>query len=152
MLAVTLSVLFVLLTGVLAGVLVGVELAVVPMLGALPGDRYVQVHKLLDPGFDPFMPRFNQVALGIGVLLTVVAPGWAARLSFGAAVLCIIGVAVVSEVFNVRMNRRIDAWDVADLPTGWRSVRLRWGVWNRVRTAISVAGFAAAVCGVLVSG
>jgi uncharacterized membrane protein len=147
MLMTALALVFVLMSGVLAGVLVGVELAVVPMLAALPADRYVQVHRLLDPGFDPFMPRFNQVALGIGVLITIFAPGVPAKLVFATAVLCIVGVAVVSEVYNVRLNRRIDTWESTTPPADWQAVRLRWGRWNRVRTAISVLGFLVAVAG-----
>lgn len=144
-----LAVTFVLLAGVLAGVLVGVQLAVVPMLAALPGERYVEVHRLLDPGFDPFMPRFNKVALAIGLVLTVFAPGLTAKGLFASSVLCIVGVALVSEIFNVRMNRRIDTWDTTRMPAEWRAVRTRWGAWNRVRTVISVVGFATAVAGMV---
>jgi uncharacterized membrane protein len=142
---------FVLMTGILAGLLFAVDLAVVPALAALPGDRYVQVHRLLDPRFDPLMPRFNKVTLAIGVLLVIAAPGVPARAGFAVAVLCVIAVALVSELRNVRLNRRIDTWDTGALPAGWRQIRLRWGHWNRIRTLISIAGFVAAVVATLLS-
>lgn len=135
---------FLVLSGVLAGVLVGVELAVVPALAALPGDRYLQVHRLIDPRFDPVMPRLSQVALGAGIVVTVAVPGLAAKLAGGFAVLSIIAVAAVSEAHNVRMNRHMDTWNAEHLPTGWESLRTRWGRWHRVRTAASIAGFIAA--------
>ncbi len=140
-----LALLFLVAVGILAGVLVGVDLAVVPLLGALPGERYLQVHKLLDPNFDPFMPRLSKVALVVGVALMVFAPGVPAKVTFAVALLCVVGVAVVSEASNVRMNRRIDTWSAEQLPADWRAVRAAWGRWHRVRTGLSVAGFVAAI-------
>ena len=103
---------FLLLSGVLAGVLIAVEIAVVPMLGALPGDRFVQVHRLLDPHFDPIMPRASKVALAAGVALVLVgSDGIVSRVAFALAVSCIVGVALVSELRNVPINRRIETWD-----------------------------------------
>jgi uncharacterized membrane protein len=137
--------LFLLLCGALAGVLIAVEVAVVPMMAALPGDRWVQVHRLLDPGFDPLMPNVNKVTLALGVVLAIFVDGAWAQIAFAVAVLSIIAVAVVSEKYNVRMNRDIDEWEVDRLPEGWAALRAAWARWNRVRTAISLVGFAAAI-------
>jgi 2-polyprenyl-6-methoxyphenol hydroxylase-like FAD-dependent oxidoreductase/uncharacterized membrane protein len=139
-----LALVFLVAAGVLAGVLVGVDLAVVPMLGALPGEGYLQVHKLLDPSFDPFMPRLSKVTLVAGVALVVFAPGVPTKVTFALALLSIVGMAVVSEVFNVRMNRRIDTWSAERIPGDWQTVRATWGFWHRVRTVLSLAGFVAA--------
>jgi hypothetical protein len=145
----TLVALFLFLSGGLAGVLVAVEIAVVPMFADLPGERYVQVHRLLDPRFDPLMPNANKVALGIGVLLMIFAHGIGAKLSFGIAEVGIIGVALVSELSNVRINRRMDTWDLEQLPEGWSGVRARWARSNRDRTLIALFGFAAAIAGTI---
>jgi hypothetical protein len=115
------------------------------MLCALPGQSWVKVHRLLDPGFDPMMPRVNKVALAVGVALVVLAGPAAARACFGLAIAGIIGVALVSELRNVPMNRRIDGW--AELPEDWQLLRKRWSQANRLRTLLAVAAFAAAVCG-----
>lgn len=145
MLVHALTVVFLLLSGVLAGVLVAVEIAVVPMLGALPGDRFVQVHRLLDPRFDPLLPRASKIALVAGVALLVVgSDGIVNRVAFALAELCIVGVALVSELRNVPINRRIDTWDGTDLPAGWQELQTRWFRANRLRTVLAVAGFAAA--------
>lgn len=136
-----------LLTGALAGVLVAVEIAVVPMLADLPGEGYVKVHRLLDPRFDPLMPTVDKIGLVVGLALTVLAPGGAARASFGAAVAGLAGVALVSELSNVRINRLIDTWEPDRLPHTWAETRARWARANRGRTVIAVAGFAAAIVG-----
>jgi hypothetical protein len=147
MLIATLSAVFVLLTGGLAGVLAGVELAVVPMLAALPGDRFIEVHRLLDRRFDPTMPRTAQLALITGLTLVIITPGTAGRVAFGLALSAVVAVALISELGNVRMNRRIDSWPPGDPPDGWTVLRAGWARANRVRTAAAAAGFLAAVIG-----
>ncbi|CAL9376698.1 hypothetical protein SUDANB145_00983 [Streptomyces sp. enrichment culture] len=142
-----LAALLVLLSGALAGVLVAVEIAVVPMLADLPGRRYVQVHRLLDPRFDPLMPTVDKIALGVGLLLIVLAPGWAAKGAFAVAEAGLIGVALVSELSNVRINRSIDTWETDRLPQGWAETRARWARANRSRTWIASVGFVAAIAG-----
>lgn len=143
-----LAALLLLLAGALAGVLVAVEVAVVPILADLSGERYVQVHRLLDPRFDPLMPRVNKVALGAGLILIVLAPGAEARVAFAVAEAGLIGVALVSELSNVRINRSIDTWEPDRLPRTWATTRDRWARANRHRTWIALVGFAAAVVGV----
>ncbi|MFC6883285.1 MULTISPECIES: anthrone oxygenase family protein [Actinomadura] len=138
---------FLLLSGALAGVLFTVEVAIVPVVAALPGERYVQVHRLLDRRFDPLMPRVNKVALAICVLLVVLAGGVWPRVAIACAGACVVAVAVVSEGWNVRINRVIDRWEPDAPPDGWTGVRTRWAAANRVRTLFAVAGFAAAIAG-----
>lgn len=139
--------LLLLLAGALAGVLVAVEIAVVPMLADLPGERYVQVHRMLDPRFDPLMPTIDKIALAVGLALIVFAPGTEARVAFAVAEAGLVGVALVSELSNVRINRSIDSWEEDRLPQGWAEARARWARSNRHRTWIALAGFAAAVVG-----
>jgi hypothetical protein len=139
--------LFLLGTGTLAGVLTAVEMAMVPMLCALRGERWIEVHRLLDPGFDPLMPRVNKGVLTLGLVLVVIPGPVAARICFGLAVAGIGGVALISELCNVPMNRRIDAWAADGLPDDWDRLRARWARANRLRTLFAAAGFAAAICG-----
>ncbi|MFR9776127.1 anthrone oxygenase family protein [Micromonospora sp. MS34] len=144
----SLAIAFVLCTGILAGALVAVDRAVVPMLLHLPRQTWSEVHRLLDPGFDPLMPTVNKVALVTGLGLTLLAPGTAARAAFATAFAGVAGVALVSELSNVRMNRRIDEWAaVGEIPDGWRALRARWARANRWRTASAVLAFAGALCG-----
>jgi uncharacterized membrane protein len=144
-----LAALFMLLSGTLAGVLVAVEIAVVPMLARLPGDRYVEAHRLLDPRFDPLMPTANKVALVAGLALVILGRGPVAQVCFGIAEAGIVGVALVSELSNVRINRQMDKWDATSLPQEWSRTRVRWARSNRHRTAIALAGFATAIAGLI---
>jgi uncharacterized membrane protein len=142
---------FILLSGTLAGVLVAVEVAVVPMLARLPGNRYIEVHRLLDPRFDPLMPNINKVALAVGLALIILGRGIPAQVCFGLAEAGIVGVALVSELSNVRINRLMDRWDVTRLPQEWPRLRVRWAQSNRGRTAIALAAFATAIAGTILT-
>lgn len=143
-----LAAVFVLCTGTLAGALIAVDRAVVPMLLRLPRQTWSEVHRLLDPGFDPLMPTVNKVALATGLGLAIFAPGAAARVVFGSALAGVAGVALISELRNVRMNRRIDEWAAAgEFPAGWNDLRGQWARANRWRTASAVLAFAAALAG-----
>ncbi|MGP3925232.1 anthrone oxygenase family protein [Streptomyces sp. 8N616] len=148
MLTAALAVVFVLCTGVLAGALIAVERAIVPMLLQLPRQTWSQVHRALDPGFDPLMPTVNKVALAAGLGLSFLAPGAAAKTAFAVALAGVVGVALVSELRNVRMNRRIDEWAAAgEIPDDWRTLRDRWARANRRRTASALLAFCVALCG-----
>jgi uncharacterized membrane protein len=140
--------LLLLLGGAMAGVLMAVEVAVVPMLARLPGDRYVQTHRMLDPRFDPLMPTIGKLGLGIGLATVYMAPTAQARIAFGIAGAGFLGVALVSELSNVRINRSIDTWEEDRLPPGWAQARARWARSNRCRTVIAAVGFTATVFGV----
>jgi uncharacterized membrane protein len=138
---------FLVMSGLLAGTLFMVEIALVPTLGALPADRWRQVHLLLDRRFDPLMPRINRVTLAFGVVLAIFAGNWPARIAFAVGVIGVIGVAVVSEAFNVRMNRVVEHWNPDAIPSDWAWLRSRWAAWNRVRTLVALAGFVGAAVG-----
>ncbi|GAA0538103.1 DUF1772 domain-containing protein [Paractinoplanes ferrugineus] len=143
-----LAALFLLLAGLLAGVLFTVEMAIVPTIRALAADPWIRVHVLLDRRFDPMMPRMNKVALAIGLVLIVFVPGPATKVAFAAAALSIGGVAVISEVYNVRLNKRIAAWPVGDPPAEWPEVRARWARANQARTLVALGGFAVTIAAV----
>lgn len=146
--AAALAVLLVLCTGTLAGVLIAVERAVVPMLLSLERRTWLRVHRLLDPGFDPLMPRVNKAALASGLALCFLAPGAGAKAAFATALAGVAGVALVSELRNVRLNRRFDGWAAAGaLPDDWQAQRLRWAAANRRRTVCAALAFAAASVG-----
>ncbi|WP_406384927.1 anthrone oxygenase family protein [Streptomyces sp. NBC_01618] len=148
MLAAALASVLVLCTGVLAGALIAVERAVVPMLLRLPRQSWSEVHRLLDPGFDPLMPTVNKVALAAGLGLSFLAPGAGAKAAFATALAGVAGVALVSELRNVRMNRRVDAWaEAGEIPEGWETLRDRWARANQLRTAFAVLAFCAALSG-----
>jgi uncharacterized membrane protein len=142
-----LSWMFLLLSGILAGTLFTVHMAIVPTLTALPGERWVQVHTLLDKRFDPTMPRINMVSLVICAALVLLADGGPAKVAFALGGLFTVGVAVVSEAYNVRMNKHLEKWDPEALPPDWLGLRARWASANLVRTVFAIVGFASALAG-----
>jgi uncharacterized membrane protein len=93
------------------------------------------------------MPRVNKMSLAVCASLVVLAGGAPAKVAFAAAGLGTIGVAAVSEAFNVRLNRRLEAWDTTALPAEWPQLRSRWASANRVRTLLALAAFGGAVIG-----
>ncbi|MFG2813237.1 anthrone oxygenase family protein [Streptomyces sp. NPDC048410] len=145
-----LALVFVLCTGVLAGALIAVERAIVPMLLRLPRQTWSDVHRLLDPGFDPLMPTVNKVALAAGLGLAFLAPGAGAKACFAVALAAVVGVALVSELRNVRMNRVIDGWAAAgEIPDSWGPLRARWARANLLRTVFAGLAFCVALGGSL---
>jgi hypothetical protein len=150
-LAALLAVAVVLAVGTLAGTLVAVATAVVPVFRALPAARYIQLHQLLDPGFDPLMPWISRLAMLASVALVVLAPHPAARFAWGAGLLLTGLVAVVSEVRNVSINRRVLSWDPQSPPADWALLRARWARGHQLRTCFAVAAFLADIGAVLLT-
>lgn len=152
MLTTVLLAVYAVLLGALAGVLLAVDIAVVPMLAALHGSLFVRIHRTLDPRFDPLMPWVSKLALAAGVALLITESGGVGpRVALAVAEGCLLAVALVSELVNVRINRGIDRWDAAGLPHDWARIRARWFRANRVRTILAVAGFLAAVTAAVIS-
>jgi len=79
------------------------------------------------------------VALAVGAALLAKGPavGWIAA---GGAVY-LVGVFLVTVIFNVPMNKRLDAMDPASETAAvyWAHYTTRWTRWNHVRT-LSSAG------------
>jgi uncharacterized membrane protein len=144
MLVAALVLLVLLGSGTVAGTLFAVARAVVPTLVALPGERYVQVHQLLDRRFDPFFPNVTRVTMAAVLALVLLpATGWPARSWLLAGLAATVLVAVVSDTRNVPINKRIQDWDPDDRPAEWDALRERWCRAHRVRTVFAVAAFAA---------
>jgi hypothetical protein len=50
---------------------------------------------------------------------------------------------------NVPIDRQINEWTLATLPSDWMQIRDRWELWHTVRTFVSVIGLACAIAGSL---
>jgi uncharacterized membrane protein len=137
----------VLTSGTVAGVLFGVARAVAPTMEQLPGSTYVRVHQLLDPHFDPFMPRVTKVTLAAAPVAAALARSPLRRALFGAGLLATAGVALVSETRNVPINRDVLTWQADHPPAEWEDVRRRWLRANVARTACAVTAFACYTAG-----
>lgn len=146
----TLSVAVLVGTGLVAGVLFAVAISVVPALIAMTPEHYVATHKLLGRHYDRIMPFVVAGSTLADLVLAVRAEG-PTRLLFGAAVLCMAGVAVVSQTRNVPINRRVKATGPADLGPDWQDPRPQWRDWHLVRTCCAAAGCTLTAAAVVLS-
>jgi len=142
MLITWLSAMVVLCSGTLAGVLFSVARAVVPTFLALPAGPYIKVHQLLDPRFDPLMPRLTGLSMIASLTLVVLSPTAIAGIAWGTGLVLTAAVALISGLRNVPMNQQVLSWDPASPPANWNRLRTSWGKWNTVRTWCAIWAFA----------
>jgi uncharacterized membrane protein len=129
-------------SGITACVLFSVALSITPALIAMTPDRYVETHKLLGRNWDPTMPLIVLSSTLIDVVLAVLAPTRSTRALFIIAAILLFGVAVVSHLRNVPINRRVKALEPGAIPPHWEDPRLRWRNWNLLRTAFAFLALA----------
>jgi len=90
------------------------------------------------------------VDLIVGVVLFATGPavGWIA----GAGALYLVGVFLVTVIFNVPMNKRLDALDPlsATAAAYWTAYVSTWTRWNHVRTVASASATVLLLVGAVV--
>jgi len=128
--------------GLTAGVLFSVSLSVVPAFAAVPPERYVELHKLIGRRYDQVMPPLVLTGVLLDVLLAVRADTGSGRLLFALAAVLGAGVAAVSQLGNVPINRRVKRVPAGPVPAGWADPRTRWRAFNLARTCLAVFGLA----------
>lgn len=134
--------------GLAAGVLVGTLLGGVPLLLALPDDRYVHAHAFFASRFDPFMPAcFVLTLLGDITLASgaIAAGGTGARVLFGLAAALALAAMVISLLKNVPINKYVQDLDPERLPGDFAATdpRYAWRTWNLVRSVLAVLSLVA---------
>ncbi len=130
-------------SGIVAGVFFAVAVSVLPALRVMPMGPYIELHKRLGKGYHPSMPLVVSAAALADLALLFAAPGLSVRVLFGAGLLALVGVQVVSQFGNVPINRRVNAVDPDDLPEGWPDPRPSWQGWHTVRTVCAVGALLA---------
>ena len=137
-----LSVAAVLGSGLTAGVLFSVALSVVPAFAGVPAQRYVELHKLIGRRYDHVMPPMVLTWTLLDVLLAVRGAG----ALFAVAAVLGSGVAAVSQLGNVPINRQVKRLPTGPVPAGWADPRGRWRAYNLIRTYLAVLALAANAC------
>lgn len=130
-------------SGLTAGVLYAVALSVVPAFRALPPQRYVEIHKLIGRRFDHVMPPMVLTWTALDVVLAVLTPDPAGRILFLTAAAAGCGVAAVSQLGNVPINRQVKSLPAGPVPADWDDPRARWRVLNLIRTCLAVLALVA---------
>ncbi|MEO3796158.1 DUF1772 domain-containing protein [Nonomuraea sp. B10E15] len=135
-------------SGMVAGVLFAVALSVVPALMAMPADRYLYTTGLLGRNWDPVMPILV-LGTAAGDLALALLPGPpVARALFGVTFVLMLGVAGVSHLCNVPINRVLKQMDPEAVPADWADPRPRWRAFHLLRTTLAVAALTANSVGV----
>jgi uncharacterized membrane protein len=129
-------------SGLLAGTLFGVAVGVVPAFASVSAERYVSLHRVVGAGFDRVMPRIVAATTVLDVTAAFGATAEVRGLLLTAAVLQ-VGVALVSQLGNVPINRVVRSLPEGALPAGWSDPRGRWRRFHLLRTSFALAGLAA---------
>jgi uncharacterized membrane protein len=138
-----LSILLLLGSGIAAGVLFAVALSTVPALATMTPDRYVQTHKLLGRNWDPIMPLIVLGSTLLDIGLVVLGPTPLTRVLFAGGAVSLLGVALVSHLGNVPINRRLRMLEPGAIPPDWQDPRPVWRRWHLVRTGLALVALAA---------
>lgn len=141
-------------SGIQLGTLWIMKLSILPMLNALPYERYVDVCQLIDMHvFHPIAVWNGIIAAGVGLYLAVVAPAPPAALAFVTGSIGMLIVGVTSEGINRPIWRQIERWSPRRTTEGWKGKRQRWHLAHQVRTYAGIVAVAAyAVAAAVVAG
>jgi uncharacterized membrane protein len=139
-------------SGLTAGVLFSVALSVVPAFLGVPPERYVEMHKLIGRRYDHVMPPLVATWTLLDLVLAAGADSAASRVLFVSAAVLGAGVAAVSQLGNVPINRQVKRLPAGPVPAGWTDPRGAWRAFNLVRTYLAVLALAANACGLLIGG
>jgi len=147
-----LTVAIVVSAGVMFGVLLFMQMAILPMLNALPSSGFITAcQKIYMEQFHPIMVWNAIAGIAMGMALIPLVDDWSARvlLLLGGAGITVVG--VISEYFNRPRWRKFEKWNPEQAPPEWETLRTKWGWFHLVRTwaaggvvvAFAVAGIIA---------
>lgn len=136
--------------GIQLGTLWIMKLSILPMLNALPYDRYVTVCQLIDMHvFHPIAVWSGVLAAGIGVWAALVSGQILAATLFivGSVSMAVVGIA--SEGVNRPIWRQIEVWSPRRPTEAWARKRTRWHNAHQVRTYAAIVAVGAYVAALL---
>ncbi len=109
--------------------------SILPMLDALPYDRYVNTCQLIDMHvFHPIAFWNGIITAGIGVTQAVRADSAAATTLYAAGTVGMALVALASEGVNRPIWRQVERWSPYQSSEGWQGKRRRWNLAHQTRT------------------
>ncbi|MHC9295219.1 DUF1772 domain-containing protein [Mycobacterium sp. LTG2003] len=108
--------------------------------------RGINAEANANPAFLLFFVGSTVLALAVGVVALVQIGRPGSWLLLAGAIFGILGF-VVTMVFNVPLNNRLDRADIADAVAEWQSYFTVWTAWNHVRTATGFVGAALMLAG-----
>lgn len=101
--------------------------------------RGINTEANANPAFLLFFVGAALLALAVGVLALIQIGRPGSWLLLAGAIFGILGF-VITMVFNVPLNNRLDRADIADAAAEWQSYLTAWTAWNHVRTGTGFVG------------
>jgi uncharacterized membrane protein len=139
-----LSICLLMSAGVQLGTLWIMKTSILPLLNALPYDRYVNTCQLIDMHvFHPIALWNGIVATGLGATLVFLAPTQVAAALFGLGSAFMLLVGATSEGVNRPIWRQIERWSPRRIAAGWAAKRRTWHLAHQVRTFAAVGALLA---------
>ncbi len=147
-------------SGLIGGVFLAFSDFVMKSLGAANPASGVEAMQLINRKvygsvFLALLLTMALASVALAVYATVYLTGPAAAWVFAGCALYLTGVFMVTTVFNVPMNRRLDimAHESTETASYWVNYTTSWTRWNHVRTIASAGSAASFLIGcILLSG
>jgi hypothetical protein len=138
-------------SGIQLGTLWIMKLSILPLLNALPYNRYVNTCQLIDMHiFHPIAVWSGVVAASIGVYAALITTSGAATVLFLVGSFGMLGVGLTSEGVNRPIWRQIEQWDTDNLSDEqWAAKRHTWFLAHETRTYFGVLAVAAYLAAIL---
>jgi len=137
--------------GVQLGTLWIMKLSILPMLNALPYNRYVNTCQLIDMHvFHPIAVWNGVIAAIMGAVAAYLSPYPLVSVLFVIGSIGMVAVGVTSEGFNRPIWRQIEKWSPSQTAAQWDQKRFNWHVAHQIRTyaaIVAVGAFVAAFIG-----
>ena len=134
-----------LLFSLVTGVFWGTWFSLSRSIAAITASTFLEVGRLMIANLGGPMSVLMPAALASALVLCVLLfRGRQARASlFATVALALMAVAlVITLTVNVPIDRLIESWTTATLPSDWSAIRDRWEFYHGLRTALSVAALA----------
>lgn len=137
--------------GIAAGTFVTVLLAFIPIVDGLAPRVGLQVRQ----GLDPLVDRYNPPAVILAMLTAIAILASQRELTLAATLLYVvglvgmIGVAVTSLGFNMRINRVLAGWSTEAVPPEYEPLLRRWNRYHRLRTGFGLLGLVSFIAAAL---
>jgi len=137
-------------SGIQLGTLWIMKLSILPLLNALPYDRYVNTCQLIKMHvFHPIAVWSGIIAGSLGVIAAIIAPNPAALVLFLVGSLGMLGVGLTSEGVNRPIWRQVEKWSVDKVSDErWAHKRHVWYLAHETRTYFGILAVAAYVAAV----
>lgn len=121
--------------GIQLGTLWIMKLSILPMLNALPYDRYVNTCQLIDMHvFHPIAVWNGVIAAGLGLVAAYLSPSPLIAVLFVVGSIGMGVVGITSEGFNRPIWRQIEKWSTEETADDWSRKRFNWHIAHQIRT------------------